>query len=110
MILGISLVPLAGSCREAGVNVVGEGKTYDTGSIEQVEADTPAVADKENETADDEEPSPSAGADTPVIAEPADAPSGVKEDMKEDIAKNSNIPPIDADRPAVTETATFSLG
>ncbi len=86
LILTMSLIPLVGSCREAEVNVAGEEKTADTGAKGQVEGDTPAVV------------------------APADESGGVKEDMKEDTVKSSNIPIIDANRPAVTETATFSLG
>ena len=102
LIFSILLLTLVGSCREAetameketGTSSVDSGVTSQMDTTDSVIGDGRAI--NEDSIADDEKSMPDS---TDKSA------NEVTETMKD-----SNIPLIDANRPLVTETATFALG
>ena len=102
VIFSISLLTLVGSCWEAETVTERESgmSSIDTGVTSPTETGDAALDPEEviNEE-------PAAGEDQ---REPAavDKPDNEVTEMM----KDSNLPPIDVNRPSVTETATFALG
>ena len=110
VIYSVLLLTLMGSCREAETVTERESGTssIDTGVTSPMETGDTALDLEEEineESAAGEYQSPPVVHDESAVTEKEMPDNEVIETMKE-----NNLPPIDTNRPSVTETATFALG